>query len=313
MRIAIGLPSRIVGASGDLMLEWITRADRGPFSSVVVTDRVVSQALEPLSVLAMAGGATRRIRLMTSVVIGPTRETTLLARQAATIDVISNGRLTLGIGIGVRENDYLATGLDFHRRGRRVEEQLPLLRRLWAGAALSSEIGLIGPRSSRPSGPELLIGGYVPAIVGRIAKWGDGYMAPGGGEPESMLKMWREIERAWREAGRQGNPRWVGASYFALGPNAVDHATQYINANYGYKPELAAKRLRSLRSSPLSACVACQLRRARWRTRSSDKPIWAWMNSYCVRAPKTLTKWNGSLKSRRAWCKRTPLQPVDHT
>src|SRR6266550_2250155 len=249
MRIAIGLPSRIVGASGDLMLEWITRADRGPFSSVVVTDRVVSQALEPVSVLAMAAGATRRIRLMTSVVIGPTRETTLLARQAATIDVISNGRLTLGIGIGVRENDYLATGVDFHRRGRRVEEQLPILRRLWTGEALSSEIGPIGPRSRRPSGPELLIGGYVPAIVGRIAKWGDGYMAPGGGEPESMLKMWREIERAWREAGRQGNPRWVGASYFALGPNAVDHATQYINANYGYNPALAAKRLRSLPAS----------------------------------------------------------------
>jgi alkanesulfonate monooxygenase SsuD/methylene tetrahydromethanopterin reductase-like flavin-dependent oxidoreductase (luciferase family) len=249
MRIALGLPSRVAGASGELMLEWAIRADRGPFSSVVVTDRVVSQALEPLSVLAMAAGATRRIRLMTSVVIGPTRETTLLARQAATIDVISNGRLTLGIGIGVRENDYLATGLDFHRRGRRVEEQLPLLRRLWAGAALSSEIGPIGPRSSRPSGPELLIGGYVPAIVGRIAKWGDGYMAPGGGEPESMLKMWREIERAWREAGRQGNPRWVGASYFALGPNAIEHATQYINANYGYNPELAAKRLRSLPAS----------------------------------------------------------------
>ena len=69
------------------MLEWITRAERGPFSSVVVTDRVVSQALEPLSVLAMAAGATQRIRLMTSVVIGPTRETTLLARQAATIDI----------------------------------------------------------------------------------------------------------------------------------------------------------------------------------------------------------------------------------
>jgi alkanesulfonate monooxygenase SsuD/methylene tetrahydromethanopterin reductase-like flavin-dependent oxidoreductase (luciferase family) len=249
MRIAIGLPSRIIGASGDLMLEWITRADRGPFSSVVVTDRVVSQALEPLSVLAMAAGATRRIRLMTSVVIGPTRETTLLARQAATIDVISNGRLTLGIGVGVRKNDYQATGFDFHRRGHRVEEQLPILRRLWTGEPLSNEIGPIGPRSPRLSGPELLIGGYVPAIVQRIAKWGDGYMAPGGGEPENLLKMWREIEHAWRIAGRQGNPRWVGASYFALGPNAIEHATQYINANYGYNPELAAKRLRSLPAS----------------------------------------------------------------
>ena len=123
MRIAIGLPSRVASASGAAMLEWITRAERGPFSSVVVTDRVVSQALEPLSVLALAAGATQRIRLMTSVVIGPTRETTLLARQAATIDVLSGGRLTLGLGIGVRENDYLATGFDFHRRGRRAEEQ----------------------------------------------------------------------------------------------------------------------------------------------------------------------------------------------
>jgi alkanesulfonate monooxygenase SsuD/methylene tetrahydromethanopterin reductase-like flavin-dependent oxidoreductase (luciferase family) len=251
MRIALGLPSRVASASRELTLEWVTRADRGPFSSVVVTDRVVSQALEPLSVLAMAAGATQRIRLMTSVVIGPTRETTLFARQAATIDVLSGGRLTLGIGVGVRANDYLATGFDFHRRGRRVEEQLPILRRLWTGEPLSNEIGPIGPQS-RARGPELLIGGYVPAIVRRIAQWGDGYMAPGGGEPESMLKMWQQIEQAWREAGCEGKPRWVGASYFALGPNAVEHATRYINANYGYNPDLAARRLRTLPASRLA-------------------------------------------------------------
>lgn len=246
MRIALGLPSRIAGASGELMLEWATRAERGPFSSLVVTDRVVSTALEPLAVLAAAAGATKRIGLMTSVVIGPTRETTLLARQAATIDTLSNGRLSLGVGIGVRENDYLATGFDFHRRGRRVEEQLAMLRRLWAGEPLSKDVGTVGPPPSRRGGPELLIGGYVAAVVRRIAQWGDGYMAPGGGEPQSMLKMWREIETAWREAGRSGNPRWVGASYFALGPNAAEQASRYIEANYGYNPELAARRMKTL-------------------------------------------------------------------
>jgi alkanesulfonate monooxygenase SsuD/methylene tetrahydromethanopterin reductase-like flavin-dependent oxidoreductase (luciferase family) len=249
MRIAIGLPSRVASASGAVILEWVTGAERGPFSTVVVTDRVVSQALEPLTVLAMAAGATRRIRLMSSVVIGPTRETTLLARQAATIDVLSGGRLTLGIGIGVRANDYLATGFDFHRRGRRAEEQLPTLRRLWSGEGLSDEVGAIGPRPCSADGPELLIGGYVPAIVQRIAKWGDGYMAPGGGEPQSLLKMWRQIEQAWQEAGRKGKPRWVGASYYALGPNAADHANRYIAANYGYNPDLAARRLSTLPTS----------------------------------------------------------------
>lgn len=246
MKIALGLPSRIAGASSELMLEWATRAEQGPFSSLVVTDRVVSSALEPLAVLALAGGATRRIRLMTSVVIGPTRETTLLARQAATIDFLSGGRLTLGVGIGVRENDYWATGFDFHRRGRRLDEQLSTLRRLWAGERFSENVGPIGPAAFRARGPELLIGGYVPAVVRRIAAWGDGYMAPGGGEPESMMEMWRRIGEAWGKAGRAGQPRWVGASYFALGPQAVDHASRYINANYGYNPELAARRLRTI-------------------------------------------------------------------
>ncbi len=249
MRIAIGLPSRVASASGDVMLEWIARAERGPFSSVVVTDRVVSQALEPMTVLALAAGATKRIRLMTSIVLAPTRETTLFAREAATLDVLSGGRLTLGIGIGVRKNDYQATGFDFHRRGRRVEEQLPLLRRLWSGAHLSSEVGAIGPRSTRPNGPELLIGGYVPAIARRIAKWGDGYMAPGGGEPEALVVMWQRIESAWKEEGRAGRPRWVGASYYALGPSGADYAKRYIAANYGYNPELAARRLATLPAS----------------------------------------------------------------
>jgi len=249
VKIAIGLPSRIASVSGDAIIEWATRADRGPFSSVVVTDRVVATALEPLAVLAVAAGATRRIGLMTSVVIGPTRETTLLARQAATIDSLSNGRLILGVGIGVRANDYQATGYDFHRRGRRAEEQLPILRRLWAGDALSSEIGAIGPAPGRNGGPELLIGGYVPAIVQRIAKWGDGYMAPGGGEPEAMAKMWQEINKAWAKEGRSGKPRWVGASYYALGPKAQEHAGAYIQKNYGYNPDLAAKRLRTLPTS----------------------------------------------------------------
>jgi alkanesulfonate monooxygenase SsuD/methylene tetrahydromethanopterin reductase-like flavin-dependent oxidoreductase (luciferase family) len=258
MRIALGLPSRVASASGEMILEWATRADRGPFSSLVVTDRVVSKALEPLMVLAIAGGATRRIRLMTSVVIGPTRETTLLARQASTIDTLSGGRLTLGLGIGVRENDYLATGFEFRRRGRRADEQLPMLRRLWAGEALSNEVGPIGPSSPRPGGPELLIGGYVPAIVRRIAAWGDGYMAPGGGEPASMLEMWKNIVQAWRDAGRQGQPRWVGASYFALGPKAFEQASGYINANYGYNPELAARRLRGIPTTPAAVEEAIQ-------------------------------------------------------
>jgi alkanesulfonate monooxygenase SsuD/methylene tetrahydromethanopterin reductase-like flavin-dependent oxidoreductase (luciferase family) len=244
------MPNQASSGSGEMILEWAQRADRGPFSSLAVTDRVVSRSPEPLAVLAAAAGATRRIRLMTSVVLGPTRETTLLARQAATIDSLSGGRFSLGLGLGIREDDYLATGSAFHRRGRRLEEQLPILRRLWAGEALSDEVGPIGPPALRPNGPELLIGGYVPALATRIATWGDGFMAPGGGTRTQLLELWQQITQAWADAERHGRPRWVGASYFALGPDAVDQARAYINATYGYNPELAERRLQNIPTSP---------------------------------------------------------------
>jgi alkanesulfonate monooxygenase SsuD/methylene tetrahydromethanopterin reductase-like flavin-dependent oxidoreductase (luciferase family) len=248
MRIALGLPSRVASASRELMLEWVTRADRGPFSSVVVTDRVVSQALEPLSVLAMAAGATQRIRLMTSVVIGPTRETTLFARQAATIDVLSGGRLTLGIGIGIRDNDYLATGFDFHRRGRRVEEQLPILRRLWTGEPLSNEIGPIGPQS-RARGPELLIGGYVRQSFDALRNGVTAIWRPEAASRRACSKCGSRSNRRGAKRGaresRAGSARVISRS----GP------MQSITRRVTSTPTTA-----TIQSSPRGVCVLCRLR-----------------------------------------------------
>jgi len=258
MRVGIGLPTTVAEVNGDVLLEWATRADRGPFYSLAVSDRVVSRAQEPLVALAAVVGVTRRIRLMTSIVIAPTRETTLLARQAASIDAISGGRFTLGVAIGIRRDDYDATGYPFSRRGRRLDEQLPVLRRLWAGEPYAEGAGVIGPASAHIGGPELLIGGYVPAVARRIAAWGDGFMAPGGGEPAQMRELWQRIGQAWIDAGREGLPRWVSGTYFALGPKAEDAATSYISANYGFNPDLAARRRRGIPTTRQAVLEAIQ-------------------------------------------------------
>jgi len=243
VRIGVGLPTRSSDTTAAGVIEWAVRADRGPFASVAVTDRVVQDALEPLTVLAAVAAATARVRLVTSIVLAPARETTLLARQAATLDAVSGGRLTLGVGIGIREDDYTATGQRFRRRGRRLDAQLPELRRIWSAA---DGEGRIGSRPHRSGGPELLIGGYVGAVARRIAAWGDGFMAPGGGDPASMKMLWSEIQSAWSANGREGRPRWVGATYFALGPNADAAATAYIAANYAFDGALAERRRRSI-------------------------------------------------------------------
>jgi alkanesulfonate monooxygenase SsuD/methylene tetrahydromethanopterin reductase-like flavin-dependent oxidoreductase (luciferase family) len=210
--------------------------------------------------LAACAGATSRIRLMASLIVGPARETTLFARQAATVDAISGGRLTLGLGVGARADDYEATGLAFAGRGPRAAAQLATLRRLWRGEALDEGIGSIGVAPARVGGPEVLIGGYVDAIAGRIAEHGDGYMAPGGGDPIAVAALWQTIRAVWTAAGRAGVPRFVGSSYFALGRNAASAAAGYIEAYYGYDPVLAARRLATLPTTP--EAVRATIRRA---------------------------------------------------
>ena len=258
MQVAIGLP-RVANLAGDRLLAWARRADAGPFSSIATTDRVVHDTHEPLVALAAMIGATDRIRLMTSILLGPTRETTLLARQAASLDALSGGRLTLGLGVGVREDDYAATGFPFRARGRRLDEQLPILRRLWAGEPLGDGIGPIGVAPGRAGGPELLIGGYVDAVPRRIAAWGDGFMVPGGGEPTRMADLWTNIVAAWDAAGRPGRPRRVGATYFALGPGAEAAARDHVGEYYGFDPELAARRLRSIPTTPDAVRAAIEV------------------------------------------------------
>lgn len=252
MRVGIGLPTRADALSPEGVLDWARRADAGPFSSLAVLDRVVFPAHEPLVALAAVIGVTSRIRLLTSIVLAPTRETTLLARQAASIDALSSGRLSLGIGIGIRPDDYLASGTVFEQRGRRLDEQLPTLRRIWSGAELDARagIGRIGVPTASPGGPELLIGGYVPAVARRVAAFGDGFMAPGGGDPVAMTALWRSITEAWATVGRPGTPRWLGSSYVALGPDADGQAADYIRSAYAFDPALAERRLRGIPTTP---------------------------------------------------------------
>ena len=260
MRVGIGLPTRAERISGELLRSWAERADRGPFSSLAVSDRVVSDAQEPIVALASVVGVTHRIGLLTSVVLAPTRETTLLARQAATLDALSGGRFTLGVAIGTREDDYAATGQRFHRRGRRLDEQLASLRKIWSGEPYREGGGAIGPPPSRRGGPALLVGGYVSVVARRIASWGDGFMAPGGGDPKAMAALWEEIVRAWDAGGRSGRPRWVSGSYYALGAHAGEAADAYIGANYGYDPKVAERRRRTLPTTPdaVRAAIARQ-------------------------------------------------------
>jgi alkanesulfonate monooxygenase SsuD/methylene tetrahydromethanopterin reductase-like flavin-dependent oxidoreductase (luciferase family) len=249
MDIGIGLPATIPGTRGSLVLDWAKRADSGPFSSLGILDRLVYPNYEPLITLAAAAALTSRVRLVTTVLIAPLRGAGVLAKQAATIDALSGGRLTLGFGVGAREDDFRAAPAPFHDRGRRFEEQLEIMRRVWSGQPVSNEVGPIGPPPARAGGPELLIGGYSPAAIRRVGRWADGFVSGGVRDPEQVRQLFDLAEESWRAEGREGRPRLVASLYYALGSNAA-RGGDYIRHYYSYFGPAADDMARSIPSSP---------------------------------------------------------------
>jgi len=250
MKVGIGLPTTIPGVRGDLALTWARRADDGPFSSLGITDRLVYPGYDVLIVLAAAAGVTRRVRLMTTVLLAPLRDTAILSKQAASIDVLSGGRLTLGLGIGGRRDDFLAAGASFHNRGRRFDEQLALMKRIWSGQPLGEGVGPVGPLPMQPGGPEILLGGYSPAAMRRVGRWADGYISGGGSDTQQILKLYNVAQESWRDAGRPGKPRLVSAVYYGLGPNARERAAVFIRDYYAFMGPAVENMVNNIPASP---------------------------------------------------------------
>jgi alkanesulfonate monooxygenase SsuD/methylene tetrahydromethanopterin reductase-like flavin-dependent oxidoreductase (luciferase family) len=159
MKIGIALPSNILGVNAQDLIEWARKTDSGPFSTLAANDRLAYVTGDPLALLAMASGVTSRVRLMTSILIAPIRNAGVLATQAATIDSLSNGRLTLGLAVGGREDDYLAGLAPFRNRGKRFDEMLAHMRRIWAGETFADNSSASGPTPVQPGGPEILMDG----------------------------------------------------------------------------------------------------------------------------------------------------------
>ena len=248
MKVALALPAGIPGVSGPLVIDWARRIEAGPFSTIAVIDRLAYPNWEPLVALSAAAAVTQRVRLMTALVIAPLRDTALLAKQAVTLDVLSGGRLSLGLGVGGRGDDFTAATKEMPRRGRRFEEQLAVMRRIWSGQGPVDGVGPVGPAPVQPGGPEILIGGSAPAAVKRAGRLGDGYL--GSGDPETAAKQFQVVKEAWRNSGKSGNPRLLATIGIALGPNTAQRgADQVRHYNAIYGAEAAERAARGLLTS----------------------------------------------------------------
>jgi alkanesulfonate monooxygenase SsuD/methylene tetrahydromethanopterin reductase-like flavin-dependent oxidoreductase (luciferase family) len=237
MDIGIGLPNPIPGTPGRLLVRWAGRAEERGFTTLATIDRVAYPSYESLVALAAAGAVTERIGLMTNILLAATRNPVLLAKEAASVDQLSDGRLTLGLGVGSRRDDFTATERGFEDRGRRFERDLELMHGAWRGELVG---GCPKPPTPRPVAGQVPIsmGGTADAVIDRVVRWGAGWTA-GGGAPDQVGPFAERVRAAWKEAGREGQPRIVALSYFSLGEDVIEDSKAYLLDYYGYLGEWA--------------------------------------------------------------------------
>ena len=249
MKVGIGLPGNVPGTKGEFILEWARRADAGPFSSLGTIDRLVYDNYEPLVVLSAAAGATSRVRLLTCVLLAPLHNPGILAKQAASLDAISGGRLSLGVGVGRRPDDYQAAPAEYSQRGRQMNRTLAAMRSIWNGEVVSEGLGTMGPAVVQDGGPEILIGAGTPQAVRRVGRYADGFIAAAA-NASAVNELYQVALESWASEGRTGRPRLAGVASYALGPNAADKVGGYIRHYYSFLGDAVENMAKNAIASP---------------------------------------------------------------
>lgn len=237
MKIGIGLPNHIAGVPGPMLAHWARRAEQRGFESVTTIDRLVYPSIDSVIALSVAASASTALVLVTNVLLTPLYPTLVLAKQLAGLADAAGNRLVVGIGVGSREDDYVAAGVPYTERGRVLDEQVSVLRRVWTGEPVGNGPALCPAQVDIP----LLFGGRARATVRRAITMGDGWVAGALRDYPMQTAFADEIRAGWRKAGRAGEPRFHAAANFALGGADVTQAgREHVARYYGFKPDYAA-------------------------------------------------------------------------
>src|SRR5262245_61623077 len=216
MDVGMSLPTMAPGYTAATTRAWAPAIDAGPWSSLSTGERITFGNPDWLVTLSAAAVFTERVRLFANLVVLPAHPVAVVAKQLATLDQLSGGRLTVGVGVGGRGHDLRAAERPSAGRHATLDAQVAELRRLWAGEPPFPRADPVGPAPVQSPRP-LLAGAVGPKAVARAARWADGVSGFSiSGDVEEMARHFRLAEAAWAEAGREEAPRKVSGCFFVL-------------------------------------------------------------------------------------------------
>lgn len=219
-----------------MLKTWARIVDDGPFSSLCWGERIAFDNPDSLTLLGALSAWTDRVQLVTTVVVPQLHDPVMLAKALATGDMLSGGRLTVGLGVGGREEDYNAVGADLSSQTMRgMAERVAVMKRVWAGEKVTESVLPVGPSPVRSGGPQLMVGTIGPKTVRSAAAWADGMAGTTLDLDVTKQNELFDVARvAWDEADKP-KPYLATSFWFAIGegdePRAQmhRHLRRYMN------------------------------------------------------------------------------------
>ena len=239
--IGVALPQMATGLDRGRFEAWCVGVDEGPFSSISAGERITFHNLEGITACAAAAVLTSRVRVVANVVVLPWHRSAMIAKQLATIDVLSGGRLDVAVGVGGRGQDYHALGMPDNARHSRLDASVTELRALWQGGP-AADGKPVGPAPVQAGGPPVYASAMGPKSLARAARWADGVSGFSLLADPSEIRRSNDAARsAWSAAGRADAPRLVTGSFVCLGSDSQERLRDFAYAYLEvFSPDLAA-------------------------------------------------------------------------
>jgi len=218
MKIGMTLPVMEPGLDRRVLHDWVTAIDQGPWDSLAFGERIIFDNPDCAVMLGAAAAWSERVEIVTTIFVAQLHNPVLLAKQVATADVLSGGRLTVGLGIGGREEDYKAAGADFAtHKNSEMARIVAEMRRVWAGERIvEAAPRRVGPPPVRSGGPPMLAAAMGPKAIVLASQWADGVCGMSfGPDPEEIGAYFDMVRKAWAEAARPA-PQLGTSFWFAL-------------------------------------------------------------------------------------------------
>jgi alkanesulfonate monooxygenase SsuD/methylene tetrahydromethanopterin reductase-like flavin-dependent oxidoreductase (luciferase family) len=230
MKVGICLPYSEPGITRQTLVDWCKAVEDGPLTSISCGERISGpHAMEMRAMLAGAALLTERARIVPSLYVLPMHDAVWSAKEIATLDILSDGRVDVIVGTGGRPNDYRAVGADFASRNKRLPEQVATMRSIWRGELPFEGSEVIGPAPVQPGGPRVIGGFAGPKAIAKSASWADGlYAFSIAGHAAEIKEKFDWFAEAWSAAGRTTKPHKIGGFWYSLADDAKAALHHYV-------------------------------------------------------------------------------------